>query len=503
MTVPFNSIPSALRVPLFYAEVDRSAANQGGADTLRSLLVGGMTASGTATSGALTRVSSVAQAITLFGRGSMLHRMAIAYFAGDALGEVWAIPLADIVGGGAAAATGTITTTAIPSADGTLPLYIGGSHVPVPLAAADTKVQVAAKIHAAIGADLDLPVTSATDGIDKVTLTARNKGTLGNAIDVRTNWAGTEGGEVLPAGLALTIVAMGAGASDPLATTAIDAMLDEPFEIIVWPYSNDYQDLVAEMADTAAGRWGALRQLYGHVVSAKDDTVGNLGTFGNGRNYPHVSIFGNYRCPTWGPEVAAAAAAAMIGSVRIDPARPTHTLATPHVKAPAKADRFLTTEANALLFDGIATFAVNARTGAVSIMRAITNYQTNDAGAPDASCLDSETLFTLAAIMRRLKSAITSKYGRHKLVNDGTRTAPGQAAVSPSGLRAELIAEYGTMEADGLVENAEAFAAALIVERNALDPNRVDVLFPPDLVNQLRVFAVLNQFRLQYPTAAA
>lgn len=30
------------------------------------------------------------------------------------------------------------------------------------------------------------------------------------------------------------------------------------------------------------------------------------------------------------------------------------------------------------------------------------------------------------------------------------------------------------------------------------NPNRLDVLFPPDYVNQLRVFAVLNQFRLQY-----
>ncbi|ENX5204677.1 hypothetical protein ACFPOW_005226, partial [Salmonella enterica] len=33
--------------------------------------------------------------------------------------------------------------------------------------------------------------------------------------------------------------------------------------------------------------------------------------------------------------------------------------------------------------------------------------------------------------------------------------------------------------------------------------NRLDVLFPPDYVNQLRVFAVLNQFRLQYSEEAA
>ena len=36
----------------------------------------------------------------------------------------------------------------------------------------------------------------------------------------------------------------------------------------------------------------------------------------------------------------------------------------------------------------------------------------------------------------------------------------------------------------------------LVVERNATDPNRVDVLLPPDFVNQLRIFAALVQFRL-------
>ena len=44
----------------------------------------------------------------------------------------------------------------------------------------------------------------------------------------------------------------------------------------------------------------------------------------------------------------------------------------------------------------------------------------------------------------------------------------------------------------------QAFQANLLVERDANDPNRVNVLYPPDLINQLRVFAVLAQFRLQY-----
>ena len=37
-----------------------------------------------------------------------------------------------------------------------------------------------------------------------------------------------------------------------------------------------------------------------------------------------------------------------------------------------------------------------------------------------------------------------------------------------------------------------------MVERDPNNPNRVNVLYPPDLINQLRVFAVLAQFRLQY-----
>ena len=37
-----------------------------------------------------------------------------------------------------------------------------------------------------------------------------------------------------------------------------------------------------------------------------------------------------------------------------------------------------------------------------------------------------------------------------------------------------------------------------MVERDPNNPNRVNVLYPPDLINQLRMFAVLAQFRLQY-----
>ena len=69
---------------------------------------------------------------------------------------------------------------------------------------------------------------------------------------------------------------------------------------------------------------------------------------------------------------------------------------------------------------------------------------------------------------------------------------------TPPPYEGELIAQYAKLEDKGLVENSELFAKYLIVERNVDDVNRIDVLLPPDVVNQLRIFAMQVQFRLQF-----
>ena len=62
----------------------------------------------------------------------------------------------------------------------------------------------------------------------------------------------------------------------------------------------------------------------------------------------------------------------------------------------------------------------------------------------------------------------------------------------------KLVSQYQQDMYNGLVEDLPAFKQHLLVERDPNDPNRVNVLYPPDLINQLRIFAVLAQFRLQY-----
>jgi len=62
--------------------------------------------------------------------------------------------------------------------------------------------------------------------------------------------------------------------------------------------------------------------------------------------------------------------------------------------------------------------------------------------------------------------------------------------------KAEALGWFREMEKLGLVEGFDQFKADLVVERNASNPNRLDVLLPPDLINQLMITAAQIQFRL-------
>ena len=493
MSVSFSQIPANLRLPLFHAEVDASQASYFVQDQ-RALLIGQRLSTGTAVADVPVLVSSTDQAVTLFGAGSVLARMVAAYRRNDDFGGIWCLPLADAVAG--VAATGTVTLTGTTTAAGALSLYIAGQRVQVAVASG-AAATVATALAAAITAASDQPVTAAAS-TGTVTLTAKNKGPLGNDIDVRLNFLGALGGEATPAGLTAAIVAMANGATAPSLAAGLAALGDEPFDFIASPYTDTTSlDAIKTLMDDQTGRWAWSRQLYGHVFAARRGTVSDLSTFGNARNDPHVTVLGYAASPTPPWEWAAALTGQAAKSLRIDPARPLQTLPLVGVLAPAVSARFTMSERQILLFDGVATFTTGTD-GTVRIERAITTYQVNAYGQPDPSYLDVETLFTLTTVLRRLRSVITTKYARHKLANDGTTFGAGQAIVTPKIIKAELIAQYSEMETLGLVENMAAFKANLIVERDPTDPNRLNVLYPPDLVNQLRVFAVLAQFRLQY-----
>ena len=246
-------------------------------------------------------------------------------------------------------------------------------------------------------------------------------------------------------------------------------------------------------------RWNAIRMIYGHVYTAKVDALGNLTVLGDARNDPSLTIVGINNTPWPAYEIAPGYMGQTAPSLEVDPARPVHTLVVKGGLAPKVGYNF--TEKQALIDHGIAPLAPDAG-GEPAIVSAVTTYTKNAHGARDRSYQNVTTRANLTYIIRFLQARITQKFGRHKLADNGTRFGAGQAITTPNIIRAELVAAYSELEALGLVENTEAFKAALIVERDATNPDRVNVLFAPDLVNELKVFGMLVQFRQQYATAA-
>ena len=493
MAVSFNEIPSNIRVPLFYAEVDNSMANTATAEK-KSLLIGQMISSGAAVAGEPRLITSVAQAKELFGRGSPLALMVEAFRNQNSAGVLWCLPM-DI--DDAVQATGTITVDGTASASGTIALYIGGVKVPVVVASGKTDADIATLIATAVNSKADLPVTAvAADEV--VTLTAKAGGTSGNDIKIQKNLQSAVGGEEDVAGIELTIVAMADGAGEIDYASAFTNVETETYLFIgVQGNSSTILDAVKNEMNDSTGRWAYNRMQYGHVMTTKRGTSEALVTLGGTRNDQHVSIFGiepSFPAPDY--VVTGALLGRTATYITNDPARPLQTGPLNGLLAAPIKSRFGFADQQALLSNGIATLYVQS--GTVMIQREITTYQKNKFGDADNSYLDATTLFTLAEIITTLKTAITSKYARHKLANDGTRFGAGQAIVTPSVIRSELIAQYAALETKGLVENADLFAKYLVVERDADDPNRINVLLPPDLVNQLRIFALLAQFRLQY-----
>ncbi len=487
----FNNIPVNLLTPGQYVEFDNSRAIQGlVAMPQRVLMIAPLLSTGSATANVPFQVGSVADAIAKLGRGSIGADMVDAEFAVTDTIETWVLPIADF--GDGVAATGTITVTGTASAAGVISLYVAGTRLQVGVAAGNTAGVVASAIVAAISAAPDLPVSAAADA-GVVTVTCRHKGTLGNDIDLRVNYLPME--ERLPAGIAIAIVAMAAGEGNTSIATGLAAIGATQYNTVISAFTDatNIGLLEAELAT----RWGPLYQNDGHGHVAVRGTVGGLNSWASTRNSPHLTAWsleaGGSPAPAWRVAVLAGMVSAYY--LGIDPARPLQTLPLPTMKPASAEKRFTRSERNNVLSYGLATTVVDAG-GNVLIERAVTTYTQNSGGLPDPSYRDIETMATLSFLRFSVRARIAQKFPRCKLANDGTQFAPGQPIVTPSIIRDELIALFLDWEEAGLVEGFAQFKADLLVVRDSTDVNRVNVILPPDLINQFRVFAAQVQFRL-------
>jgi phage tail sheath gpL-like len=483
MAIAFDQVPSANRIPTTFYEQDGSGALAAQAPAAHSvLLIGTRLSTGSSPVGQIVGVTGENEGDGLFGAQSQLSAMVRAFKRVNGSARLYALPVDE--NGAGTAATSTVTLAGTSTRDGTVRLRVGDRRVSVALPSGTTAADSAANLAAAVTAAERIFHTAGAAGA-VLTLTFAHKGEAGNAVTVEA--------ESLPTGITATIVQPSGGATDPTLASAIAALPDQRFDTIVTAFTSAAN--MTALENEMARRWGPLVKQPGLIHAAVRGTHGALTTYGNARNSAFSSVMGTGQSPTppwiWASQVAARDAQVCDTIV---PNRPRNGLTLPDVEAPKLADRLDQQERNLLLYDGISTYKVDA-SGNVMVERLVTTYQTNASGLADATYVSVETLRNLAGIYLEAL-ALGAKYDRHLVAPDGTAVDAGVPVVTPKALRGELIAWNDSLIRRGRTKDAEGFASTLLVEINAQDGERIDVLMGTRLVRGLVTLAIRNAFRL-------
>lgn len=461
--IAFDNIPASIRKPGKYFEFNTKLAVRTLPGNLqKTLIIGQRLATGSVLANVPTDVFSSAQAADFFGRGSIAYLMVLSALQTNPYLALTVIAMDDA--GGSIAATQTLTLTGPATAAGVLTLLVGDQNVVVAIAAGDTATIIAAAINAQIAKQPDLPF-SATVAAGVVTLTAKNKGTLGSLIRTSALTTASSVTAVLAAGTA--------GATDPTIATALAVIFNAGHNIIISAW-NDVTNLTALRThlDSVGGpleQRGAIG-VYGHVgtLAASTTLAGSI----NGGRITNALVPNAYENSY---EIGASYGALIAGEE--DPARPLNTLPLTGILANPLANRLGRVEQENALYNGVTPTEVGPG-DKVQIVRAVTTYTLDAQAIPDISLLDLTTIRTLDYVRKAVRERISLRFPREKL---SSRTA--------AKVRSEILDVLYKLEELEIVEQVDANKDGVIVERDSQDPNRLNARIPADVVNGLHVFA--------------
>lgn len=498
--ISFNNVPTSIRTPGVYTEVDNSRALQGLVQNPHKvLIIGQMSDDGEAPLETIKYVTNESLADGFFGVGSILSRMCKKFKENNPNTELHAIALSND-GGVQAERLVKFDSGYSTTATTAYYLMINGEKCYVTLNSGWSVTDVNSAIVDKVSADLTLPVHCSTSasaaGSDHLVFMAKTSGTLGNYIDIRANYYV---GQSNPAGWSANGIFYDSavnGAVDPDIGDTWAVIEGEQYHYIIQPYidSSNLTELETELRD----RFTALEDMQGHGFTCVRGTQASCTTLGNTRNSPHNTIVGMYDSPNSPEEWAAAWGAQAAWNLNNDPARPLHTLKLSGILPPSdKSNLFTRSERDILLYDGIATWTVDSG-GNCQIERSITTYQTNSFGTLDSSYLDVQTLATLGEIRYQFKTRMLNRFiePRMKLADDTFPVQPGSKIATPKTVKQEIISLFTELRDAGYIENLDDFVDNLIVERDSTDVNRINTLLPTDLINQFRIMGSLLQFLL-------
>ncbi|NMY01465.1 phage tail protein [Pseudomonas sp. WS 5059] len=263
------------------------------------------------------------------------------------------------------------------------------------------------------------------------------------------------------------------GDAEPDIKAALDATAMGGFTILVPAW---YSQTALTALRTHIQTWTSSMEQQGIIgVAANTVSLSAATTLATSLNSGAISLASLPGTESTARQVAAAYAAVIASEE--DPARPLNTLEVAGIKVPPMGKRLGRAEQETALANGVTPLEVGPGE-IIQIVRAVTTYTKSAAGATDVSLLDLTTIRTLYYIRMACRDRIRLRFPRSKL-----------SKKTPAAVRGELLDVLLKAQELEIVEEVEANAAGLVVERSSQDVNRLNCTIPVDVVNGLHVFA--------------
>ena len=473
-----DQIPNTY-VPGFYGQENVNNALQGLSPLASTVcLIAQETSSGSVPANTPTKVFDSGSAQLYFGSGSIAHKAVEACLEANPNVNLTVLPLADAIG--SAKASGSFGVTGICTTAGSVSMWIGDQLIQVNVSKGDTAVTVCNNAKVVINQiQSELAVTAGVTGTNHVELTARNGGTLGNQIDLSLKASPSL------AGFTFGITGMNAGSGDP--TLGAYGTPGTPLAAVVGGSYNVYITTLPDSTNlTSLNNMltyvsGPVEQRPAVGVVAYTDLVGTYAnvetladTLNSGRlTVGYVSYASDNLAKSPAYEVGASYGA-LIASTN-DPSIPYDGLVLTDISVPSVIDRFTFTQKDDLLHNGVAPLYV-APGEQLAICRAVTTYQLNSLGVPDATLLDINTYRTLDYVREQVRERITSVFVRAKL---------NQRTINL--MRAEVLDVLYVLEQAQIVQNVKQYESGVIVQQDLSDVTRLDIAIPTNIVSGLHV----------------
>lgn len=490
MAIAFTEIPEALLVPGQYQEIDNSLAGTV-SDVKRALMVGTMSASGTAQTGKAVQVRNADKAKILFGNGSPAAIMAAEFLKHNTTEELWVLPIAEPEAG--TKWSRTFAVSASNAAAGNVTVTVNGKELSAAVSDGATASDVASAITAAINGTENSPVeaeviTDSESGTVSVKLSSVVKGITGNfnTVEIKANAGG------------VSVSAQDAvpGTLSPEIEGSLKALGSARYHYIASEFADSKN--VKAMADELNDRYTALRQIDGRCFIALSGELGDASTentmlcSAQSVNCPHIVLVPRGKSVQHPCVWAAAWCAKLSRRLSDDPAANT----TDTEINDLIAEEYSFDDRQALLENGICTYRIDA-SGSLLIERAVTSYTENSDGARDTSYLDIQVVETVSAIRTYINQLARKRFKAWKLARTEENFGAGSKVMTPGVWRSFLAEVYQShfIQEVQWCQDFESYKDSILVEVKAGSKTRLEYRHRPVLIGQFYIGAGLNQFQ--------